>query len=80
MLQYHLRKFLKNVYIVNINNDIETLTVSFRKHYSLKLLDAMIYASVCFLKLPLIINGKQIFRVSEYSVFTYNKFKERYRL
>ncbi|RUM41153.1 MAG: hypothetical protein DSY34_04235 [Desulfurobacterium sp.] len=75
-----IREFLRNVYIVNVNNDIKNLTVNFRKRYGLKLPDAMICASACFLKLPLITNDKQMFRVSECSIFTYSEFKERYTL
>ncbi len=73
-------EFLKNVYIVNVNKDIKNLTINFRKCYGLKLPDAMICASACFLKLPLITNDKQMFRVSECSIFTYNEFKESYTL
>ena len=76
--EIRIKEFLENVYIVGINEEIKHVAIEFRKRYKLKIPDALICSSAHYLNLPLVTNDKQLFKVSECRVITYEEFKGSY--
>ena len=71
-----IKEFLNNIDIIDINKEIKTATIDFRKQYNLKLPDAIICATAYTQNISLITNDKAIFRVKECCIKTYMEFLE----
>ena len=73
-----IRALLKTVDIVDVNSKIKEYTINFRKTYKLKIPDAMICATAYFFGIPLVTNDRQIFKVKECVITTYEMFRNTY--
>jgi len=60
-----IKKFLKLIDIINIDQDIKNMTIKLRQKYLLKLPDAIICATAQFHKLTLITNDLKLHKISE---------------
>ncbi|MBI5470723.1 MAG: type II toxin-antitoxin system VapC family toxin [Ignavibacteriae bacterium] len=63
-----IRKFLSNVEITGLSDEIKRKTIALRKSYRLKLPDAIICATAMVASAPLITNDKRLSKVAEISV------------
>ncbi|RYD74019.1 MAG: type II toxin-antitoxin system VapC family toxin [Sphingobacteriales bacterium] len=64
-------ELLRNCTIIDLNREIKTLTIDFRKKSKLKLPDSIIAASAFHTKLPLLTADKQFRSVEELDIILY---------
>ena len=73
-----IKEFLQSINIVNVNNFIKEKTIFFKRKYNIKIPDAIIVSSSLMLDIPLVSNDKQLFKIKEVKIITYEEFKEIY--
>jgi predicted nucleic acid-binding protein len=60
-----IKHFLKLVDIINIDQEIKSLTITLRQKYALKLPDAIICATAMANRLTLVTNDRKLHKISE---------------
>jgi len=60
-----IKNFINKVEIIDVNQDIKTITINLRKKYKLKLPDAIIIATAYCLDFTLITNDKKLLKIIE---------------
>lgn len=59
--------------IIDINKEIKSITVQFRKDYRLKLPDSIIAATAFYLNIPLVTVNDDFNKISELNMLKYEK-------
>ena len=67
----NIKELLKNCQLINLNEEIKSLTIELKRKYKLKLPDAIIAATAYYLNLPLITADKQFKQVEELEIILY---------
>ena len=68
-----IERLLANFTIVDINSEIKSTVIRFRKFYKLKLPDAIIAATSYYLNLTFMTADQKLSRVSELNILLYEK-------
>jgi predicted nucleic acid-binding protein len=73
-----IKEFLKNIFILKINEEIIINTIMIRKKYKLKIPDAIIVSSAKYMKTPLVTDDKKILKIKDILILSYDDFKIKY--
>jgi predicted nucleic acid-binding protein len=68
--EIEIRDFFNDVTIINLTEQIKNSAISFRRHYKLKLPDALIVATAHYLNAELLTNDIKLLKISELSIKT----------
>lgn len=71
--EIRIKQLIKDVTIIDINNDIKQNAIEIRQEYQLKLPDAIILASAKFLDIALFTADKQLIKVKNINLILYEK-------
>lgn len=71
--EIRIKQLIKDVTIIDINNDIKQNAIEIRQEYQLKLPDAIILASAKFLDIALFTADKQLNKVKNIKLILYEK-------
>lgn len=71
--EIRIKQLIKDVTIIDINNDIKQNAIEIRQEYQLKLPDAIILASAKFLDIALFTADKQLNKVKNINLILYEK-------
>lgn len=71
--EIRIKQLIKDVTIIDINNDIKQNAIEIRQEYQLKLPDAIILASAKFLDIALFTADKQLNKVKNINLILYQK-------
>lgn len=66
-----IQKLIENSYILDLNNQIKTETIRFRKKYNLKIPDAIIAATSYYHNVPLITSDQDFTKLQELDIIYY---------
>lgn len=69
--EHNIKELLKNCQLINLNEEIKSLTIELKRKYKLKLPDAIIAATAYYLNLPFITADKQFKQVEELEIVLY---------
>ena len=65
--------FLKELIVININDDIKANTIELKKKFHLKLPDCIIAGTSSWLKIPLVTSDKQFRTLTNFDLVYYEK-------
>jgi predicted nucleic acid-binding protein len=65
--------FLKELIVININDDIKANTIELKKKFHLKLPDCIIAGTSSWLKIPLVTSDKQFKTITNFDLVYYEK-------
>jgi len=65
--------FLKELIVININDDIKANTIELKKKFHLKLPDCIIAGTSSWLKIPLVTSDKQFKTLTNFDLVYYEK-------
>jgi hypothetical protein len=68
-----ITSFLKELIVININDDIKVNTTELKKKFHLKLPDCIIAGTSLWLKIPLITSDKQFKTITNFDLVYYEK-------
>lgn len=68
-----ITSFLKELIVININDDIKVNTIELKKKFNLKLPDCIIAGTSLWLKIPLITSDKQFKTITNFDLVYYEK-------
>jgi predicted nucleic acid-binding protein len=68
-----ITSFLKELIVININDDIKVNTIELKKKFHLKLPDCIIAGTSLWLKIPLITSDKQFKTITNFDLVYYEK-------
>ena len=68
-----ITSFLKELIVININDDIKVNTIELKKKFHLKLPDCIIAGTSLWLKIPLITSDKQFKTLTNFDLVYYEK-------
>jgi predicted nucleic acid-binding protein len=71
--QQHVKSFLDECIVIDINDEIKRNTIRIRQKYSVKLPDSIIASTALFLEIPLLTADKDFDRISELNLALYEE-------
>ena len=71
--QHSIMQFLSDCTIIDINDEIKSKAIYFRKKFRLKLPDSIIAATAAYLKLPLMTADAHFSKINEIRLVLYEK-------